>query len=65
MKLWTGDEWRPLSESEAAHRVECGYTVLEDDDPRTLVNETPAEAPPPAPEPLPEPPHPKSHKGKR
>lgn len=43
MKLWTGDEWRPLSDNEAAHRLECGYIVLDDDDPRTAKNEAPAE----------------------
>jgi len=52
MKLWTGDEWRLLSENEALHRIESGYVVLEDDDPRTLINAPPgvrAEDPPPDP----------------
>lgn len=52
MKLWTGDEWRPLSENEAKHRIETGCTVLDDDDPRTMVNVPPqADLAPPKPVP--------------
>lgn len=40
-KLWTGDEWRALSETEERYRRDNGFLVLEDDDPRTAVNEAP------------------------
>lgn len=46
MKLWTGDEWRKLSDNEAAHRIDVGDIVLEDDDPRTKVNKPPSKSKP-------------------
>jgi hypothetical protein len=33
MKTWTGDEWRPVSESEARYRIDNGFPVREDDEP--------------------------------
>ncbi len=31
-RFWTGDEWRPLSENEAAYRKDAGFDVVDDDD---------------------------------
>lgn len=31
-RFWTGDEWRPLSENEAAYRRDAGFDVVDDDD---------------------------------
>ena len=60
--LWTGDDWRHLSENEALHRRTCGYTVVDADkapkgppkkDAPGKPPEAPAPKPPEAPAPKP------------